>query len=289
MASISVVGQRNSNSSRSRSPSPEYLHDDHAPVATARGGNPALATRGGIYGKAKAPVPPVVLAEVNVTNDMVHPRYRDAYARFDEILEQVHGEEDADYADDEAMRYSDMMTSRRNGSAKTLQRRPSDFQREKIANYTIEMDSDEENENPLRIRGILKPPKRVEFNKDVDVALFGTLSRHESLESLYGNRGPTSGFDTNTRKRRRQVRQSRTAYGIPTPPSYTSVVEERPLDDTDLYMYTMRRRRRGPTVFVAREGYAGTSRMHRNGSLRASGGRRHHARTVRVAPAAQMW
>lgn len=87
------------------------------------------------------------------------------------------------------------------------------------------------------VKGILKQPKsakRVEFNKEVDVNLFNTLStlsRHESLESL-------SIFDQQAVARDHHMMQNHHNHAAP-------------LDDTDLYMYTLRRNRCGPTKWPA--------------------------------------
>ena len=77
-------------------------------------------------------------------------------------------------------------------------------------------------------KGILKPArKKVEFNNDVDVNVFSTLSRHESLESLHD---PRFGTGRSQQAGRMMVGSMRGRFTHPPQ-----------LDDTDLY--TLRKRR----------------------------------------------
>ena len=229
--------------------------------------------------KGQAPAPPFIVAEVNIPQSSVPQQQGEQYAKFDRMVEKARQDD---------IVYAQLLFDKQKAATKKAK---NTLRKDRIADYTVEMDSDEENQHPLRDRrkGILKAPKKVEFNKDVDVTLFGTMSRHESLESLYYG-DPNAKFvdprqyqqmmAQQRHQQQQQQQQPNVVYQqyAPPPPSYVSVVHERPLDDTDLYMYTMRRKR-APHAYQWHD--HGGHTLRRKGSLRGSG-RRGSFRSMRM-------
>lgn len=157
---------------------------------------------------------PVVLAEINIPSRIVAPSDNKTTARHQDDSEIPKPNRNSN----SGVQYAELMF-------------PKQDQNKPLEQSASSGSLDKTERKQTIIKGILKPPapikRRVEFNNEVDINLFNTLStlssRHQSLESL-------SIFDEDAVARDHYMMQDR--YDRPPP-----------LDDTDLYMYTLRKNR----------------------------------------------